>query len=51
MLKDFTPMKMGVIELTKGKGKLKLQTIEMSKSQAMEFRLVQLNRVKEKETD
>ena len=50
-VKDFTPMKMGVIELTKGKGKLKLQAIEIPKSQAMEFRLIQLNRVKEKETD
>ena len=50
-VKDFKPMKMGVIELTKGNGKLKLQAIEIPKSQAMEFRLIQLNRVKEKETD
>jgi hypothetical protein len=48
-VKDFKPMKMGVIELTKGKGKLKLQAIEIPKSQAMEFRLEQINRVKVKE--
>ena len=42
---------MGVIELTKEKGELKLQAIEIPKSQAMEFRLVQMNLLKEKETD
>ena len=50
-VKDFKPMKMGVIEFKEGKGILKLQATQIPKSQAMEFRLLQLNRVKEKGTD
>lgn len=50
MFKDLKPMKMGVIEPKRGKGKLKLQAVEIPKSQAMEFQLVQINRVKYKET-
>jgi len=44
-------MKMAVIEPTSGKGKLKLQATQITKSQAMEFRLLQITRIKEKGTD
>jgi hypothetical protein len=44
-------MKMAVIEPTRGKGKLKLQATQIPKSRAMEFRLLQITRMKEKGTD
>jgi hypothetical protein len=50
-VKDFKPMKMGVIEFKEGKGILKLQATQIPKSQAMEFRLLQITRMKEKGTD
>ena len=50
-VKDFKPMIMGVIELTEGTGIMKLQATQIPKSQAMEFRLLQLTRIKEKGTD
>ena len=50
-VKDFKPMKMGVISLTEGTGIMKLQATQIPKSQAMEFRLLQLTRMKEKGTD
>ena len=47
-VKDFRPMKMGTISLTKGKGKLKLQAKKITGSQAMEFRLLMLERIEAK---
>jgi len=44
-------MKMAVVEPTRGKGKLKLQATQIPKSQAMEFRLIQITRIKEKGID
>ena len=47
-VKDFRPMKMGTISLTKGKGELKLQAKKITGSQAMEFRLLMLQRIEAK---
>jgi hypothetical protein len=47
-VKDFRPMKMGTISLTKGKGELKLQAKTITGSQAMEFRLLMLQRIEAK---
>ena len=44
-VKDFKPMKLGVIELKKGKGTLTLQALRIPGSQALEFRLLMLTRV------
>ena len=44
-VKAFKPMKLGVIELEKGKGTLTLQALEIPGSQALEFRLLILTRV------
>tara|TARA_Y100000588_G_scaffold394236_1_gene513657 strand:+ start:893 stop:2644 length:1752 start_codon:yes stop_codon:yes gene_type:complete len=44
-VKDFKPMKLGVIDLEKGKGELTLQALEIPGSQALEFRLLMLTRV------
>ena len=46
-VKYFEPMKMGKIKLAKGKGELKLQAIEIPGDQALEFRLLMINRVEE----
>ena len=46
--KDFRPMKMGTITLQKGKGELKLQAKKITGSQAMEFRLLMLQRIEPK---
>ena len=42
--KDFRPMKMGTIELIKGKGELKLRALKIPGEQAIEFRLLMLHR-------
>jgi hypothetical protein len=42
--KDFRPMRMGTIELVKGKGELKLQAKKIPGEQAIEFRLIMLKR-------
>jgi len=41
-------MKMGIITLKKGKGEMKLQAKKIAGSQAIEFRLLMLQRVEEK---
>ncbi|MEC7799794.1 MAG: arylsulfatase [Verrucomicrobiota bacterium] len=46
-VKYFEPMKMGKIRLKKGKGELKLQATRIPGEQALEFRLLMINRVKE----
>ena len=45
-VKYFEPMKMGKIRLSKGEGELKLQAKKIPGDQALEFRLLMLNRVK-----
>jgi hypothetical protein len=40
-------MKLGVIELKKGKGTLTLQALDIPGSQALEFRLLMLTRLGE----
>ena len=47
-VKHFEPMKMGQIELPAGKGKLKLQAVKIPGAQALEFRLLMINRVVDK---
>jgi hypothetical protein len=47
-VKDFRPMKMGIITLKQGKGELKLQANKITGSQAMEFRLLMLHRIEAK---
>ena len=44
-VKAFKPMKLGVIELEKGKGTLALQALKIPGEQALEFRLIMLTRV------
>ena len=44
-VKAFNPMKLGVIELEKGKSTLTLQALKIPGSQALEFRLLMLTRV------
>ena len=44
-VKYFEPMEMGKIQLKKGKGELKLQAVNIPGEQALEFRLLMLNRV------
>ena len=46
-VKYFEPMKMGKIRLKKAKGELKLQATRIPGEQALEFRLLMINRVKE----
>ena len=46
-MKYFEPMKMGKIKLAKGKGELKLQATKIPGDQALEFRLLMINRVEE----
>ena len=45
-VKDFNAVKMGVIDLKKGKGELILKALEIPGKQALEFRLLMLNRLK-----
>ena len=44
-VKDFRPMRMGVIELSRGRGDLVLRATGIPGSQAMEFRLLMLRRL------
>ena len=44
-MKHFKPMRMGVIELEKGRGELTLRALKIPGSQALEFRLLMLRRV------
>ena len=44
-VKDFKAMKLGAIELQKGKGVLTLRATEMPGNEVMEFRLLMLTRV------
>ena len=46
-VKYFEPKKMGKIRLKQGKGELKLQAIRIPGEQALEFRLLMINRVEE----
>ncbi len=47
-VKYFEPMKMGKIKLKEGKGELKLQAIKIPGDQALEFRLLMINRIEVK---
>jgi len=47
-VKDFRPMELGEIQLTKGTGTLTLSADDIPGSQAMEFRLMMLTRLPEK---
>ena len=44
-MKDFKAVNMGVIELKKGKGELKLRSLEIPGKEALEFRLLMLRRM------
>jgi len=44
-VKDFKPMRLGIIELKKGRGELTLNALKIPGSQALEFRLLMLRRV------
>ena len=44
-VKDFIPLKMGVIDLKKGKGTLKLKGLKMTGKELMDFRLLMLKRI------
>ncbi|NQU24836.1 MAG: arylsulfatase [Candidatus Nealsonbacteria bacterium] len=44
-VKEFKPLKLGTIELKKGRGELTLRAVEMPGVQVMDFRLVMLARV------
>ena len=44
-VRDFRSLKLGTIELKRGKGTLTLRAIDMPKSQVMDFRLIFLTRV------
>ncbi|HAW29016.1 MAG TPA: N-acetylgalactosamine 6-sulfate sulfatase, partial [Planctomycetaceae bacterium] len=44
-VKDFKPMTLGKITLTKGTGQLTLRALEIPGSQVMDFRLLILNRI------
>jgi arylsulfatase A-like enzyme len=43
-VKDFRPMKLGTVELTKGRGELKLRALKIPGGQAMDFRLLVLKK-------
>jgi hypothetical protein len=49
-VKYFEPMKMGKIRLTQGKGELKLQAKKIPGDQALEFRLLMINRIEKKKS-
>ena len=44
-VKDFIPLKMGVIDLKKGKGTLMLKGLKMTGKELMDFRLLMLKRI------
>ena len=44
-VKDFIPLKMGVIDLQKGKGKLILRGLKKNGKELMDFRLIMLKRI------
>ena len=44
-VKDFKPMKMGVLDLKKGRGELKLRATKIPGEEAMEFRLLMFRRL------
>lgn len=44
-VKDFKPLKIGTIHLTKGMGTLTLKALEVPGSQVMDFRLIMLKRI------
>ena len=44
-VKDFRPLRMGTIDLHKGKGELTLRATAMPHSQVMDFRLIMLTRI------
>jgi arylsulfatase A-like enzyme len=44
-VKDFTPMKLGVLDLKKGTGELKLRATRIPGKEAMEFRLLMFRRL------
>jgi arylsulfatase A-like enzyme len=46
-VKDFRPMKLGIIHLEKGRGKLTLRALHIPGSQVMDFRLLTLSRIGE----
>ncbi len=43
--KDFIPMSMGKIKLTKGKGQLCLKALSIPRQEAMDFRMLSLNKI------
>ena len=49
-VKFFEPIKMGRIKLQKGKGELKLQAVKIPSDQALDFRLLMLNRIEDKKS-
>ena len=49
-VKYFEPMKMGKIQLKQGKGELKLQAKKIPGDQALEFRLLMINRIEKKKS-
>ena len=49
-VKYFEPMKMGNIQLKQGKGELKLQAKKIPGDQALEFRLLMINRIEKKKS-
>ena len=44
-VKDFVPLKMGVIDLKKGKGTLVLKGLKMTGKELIDFRLIMLKRI------
>jgi len=46
-VKDFKPLKLGTIELKKGRGELTLRATEMPGSQVMDFRLIMFTKIGE----
>jgi len=44
-VKDFIPLKMGVIDLKKGKGTLLLKGLKMTGKELIDFRLIMLKRI------
>lgn len=46
LVRDFKPLEMGVIELTKGEGELVLRATEIPGNQSIDFRLLMLTRLK-----
>ncbi len=44
-VKDFIPLQMGRIHMQKGRGQLRLKALEIPGSQAMDFRLMMIERI------